>query len=288
MRNSFVVVFFFILVLFITGFQRASASPTLSATVATDKQAYEKYPNPETVNISGYVKDSDQPVYGAVVSFKAGQLVPLKVGANTIYFTRDVYDGLCTTNTAGFFSDNSQLSGYDAEGAWAVNITASKMGYNDATASTPFNVFSALHPLPQTQNIWLIVSTENPRYRPGEIVIISGKFDRWVKDITVSERVTDPSGRTIHTALLHSDQNGWYSDTFTLQTTALWGNYTVSATISTPGYAGIGKAYFLVEGPPTLIDFFLLRTLIVLAALVAVLNVLVFMMSRQIIVRNKS
>ena len=87
----------------------------------------------------------------------------------------------------------------------------------------------------------ITVSTDKPRYTPGETVSISGEVrDNQSKPILgaeVSIQVNDPGNNIVQVQLLSSDQSGSYAEALSLPANSPIGQFIVYATASKLGYS---------------------------------------------------
>lgn len=203
------------------------AKATLSVTISTEKLSYDAG---DSVILFGYVTDSSGPVSNATVSI---QVVDPQ-GA-TVHI-----DHVRTTND-GYYSDSFRLGGDAGAGTYAVYVTASKPGYQDASGHCTFTVGASSTPNVVITNVYMTDMSRNTKtvFHPGETLIV------WVEVVNTGADLVDgivwvqivspngvPVGVYFHVGLIARGQTVKEGFGITLPSNAPLGEYRVTGFVS--------------------------------------------------------
>lgn len=151
----------------------SGAKTTLSVTISTEKLSYDAG-NP--VGFFGYVSDPSGPVGDATVSI---QVVDPEGATVHIDHVR--------TGNDGYYSDSFRLGGDVSGGTYAVYVTASKPGYQDASNHYTFTVGASSTPNVVITKVYMTDMSRNTKtvFHPGETLIV------WVEVVNTGADLVD-------------------------------------------------------------------------------------------------
>jgi len=203
------------------------AKATLSIAVSTEKLSYDAG---ESVILFGYVRDPSGPVGDATVSIQVvGQQGPI------------VHIDYVKTGNDGYYSDSYQLRGDAVVGTYAVYVTASKPGYQDASGHCTFTVGASSTPNVVITDVYLTDMSRNKKtiFRPGETLIVWVEVVNTGADLVdgiVWVQIVNPNGAPIgvyfHMGLIARGQTVRDGFGITLPTDAPLGEYRVMGFVS--------------------------------------------------------
>ena len=203
------------------------AKTALSVTISTEELSYEVG---SSVSLSGYVGDPSGPVVDAAVSI---QVVDPEGAAVHVVYVR--------TGGSGYYSDSFRLGGDAGAGTYAVYVTASKPGYQDASDHSTFTVGSSSTPNVVITNVYTTDMSRKTKtvFHPGETLIVWVEFVNTGADLVdgmVWVQIADPNGAPIgvyfHVGLMargHKVKEGF---SITLPSNAPQGEYRVASFVS--------------------------------------------------------
>jgi len=199
----------------------------LSVTVSTEKLSYDAG---ASVSFFGYVTVPSGPVGDATVLI---QVVDPKGATVHIVYVR--------TGNDGYYSDSFRLGGDADAGVYAVYVTASKPGYQDASGHCTFTVGESSTPNVVITNVYMTDMSRNEKtvFGQGETLIV------WVEVVNTGADLVDgivwvqivspngaPIGVYFHVGLLGRGQTVKEGFSVILSTDAPQGEYRVIGFVS--------------------------------------------------------
>lgn len=221
----------------------SGAKIALSITISTEKLSYD---TGESVSLFGYVNDPSGPVMDATVSI---QVVDPQ-GAT-------VHIDHVKTGSDGRYSNSFRLGGGASAGTYAVYVTASKLGYQDASNHSTFTVGASSTPNVVITNVYTTDMSWNVKtvFHPGETLIV------WVEvvntgadlvDAIVWVQIINPNGAPIgvyfHVGLIAQGQTVREGFSIFLSADAPLGEYKVSSFVSDKMISEGGKFLTKMRG----------------------------------------
>jgi len=219
------------------------AKTPLSVTISTEKLSYDAG---SSISLLGYVTDPSGPVGDATVSVQV--VDPQGTPVHTVYVR---------TRNDGYYSDSFGLRGDASPGVYAVYVTASKPGYQDAYGHCTFTVGASLTPNVVITKVYMTDMSRNAKtvFQPGETLIV------WVEVVNTGADLVDgivwvqivspngaPIGVYFHVGLLARGQTVKEGFSMNLPVDAPRGEYKVIGFVSDRMISEGGKFLTTMQG----------------------------------------